>query len=72
MVDVGVGEEDQLDIRDRVFDVGGLGDERGLLALAFHPEFPANGLIYVHYNDVSGDTVIRVHRGLTDDRHPRA
>ena len=47
-----------LDIQDRVFDVAGLGDERGLLALAFHPEFPTNGLVYVHYSDISGDTVI--------------
>ncbi len=28
---------------------GNLGDERGLLGLAFHPDYADNGLFYVHY-----------------------
>ncbi|MCO4773067.1 MAG: PQQ-dependent sugar dehydrogenase [Deltaproteobacteria bacterium] len=46
------------DINAQVVTPGGLGDERGLLALAFHPGFATNGLLYVHYNDTSGDTVV--------------
>lgn len=42
-----------LDIRSRVIDLGtsnGGYDERGLLGLAFHPDFPNNGLFYLHYS----------------------
>ncbi len=45
-----------LDIRPRVIELGTSGggyDERGLLGLAFHPEFYNNGLFYLHYS-VSG------------------
>lgn len=42
-----------LDIRPRVIKLGVSGggyDERGLLGLAFHPEFYYNGLFYLHYS----------------------
>ncbi|MFF2449157.1 PQQ-dependent sugar dehydrogenase [Neobacillus sp. NPDC058068] len=47
-----------LDIRQRIIKLGtsepgvsGAGyDERGLLGLAFHPEFQYNGLFYLHYS----------------------
>ena len=42
-----------LDIRPRVIELGtsaGGYDERGLLGLAFHPEFYTNGLFYLHYS----------------------
>jgi hypothetical protein len=41
-----------LDIRPRVIKLGANGgyDERGLLGLAFHPEFYYNGLFYLHYS----------------------
>lgn len=43
-----------LDLRERTRAQG----ERGLLGLAFHPDFAANGRLFVHYTDVSGDTVL--------------
>ncbi|BCG57379.1 PQQ-dependent sugar dehydrogenase [Paenibacillus sp. URB8-2] len=44
-----------LDIRPRIIKLGFSGgryDERGLLGLAFHPEFYYNGLFYLHYSVV--------------------
>ncbi|MCH7591759.1 MAG: PQQ-dependent sugar dehydrogenase [Planctomycetes bacterium] len=45
-----------LDIRARVVD----GGERGLLGLAFHPDFDTNGWFYVNYTELSsgGGTVV--------------
>lgn len=34
------------------------GDERGLLGLAFHPNYATNGYFYVNYINLSNDTVI--------------
>jgi glucose/arabinose dehydrogenase len=42
-----------LDIRSRIIKLGVSGggyDERGLLGLAFHPNFYYNGLFYLHYS----------------------
>lgn len=42
-----------MDIRQRVLELGkssGGYDERGLLGLAFHPNFHNNGLFYIHYS----------------------
>jgi glucose/arabinose dehydrogenase len=38
-----------LDIRSIVENSGSQGDEQGLLGLAFHPDYAANGLFYVYY-----------------------
>ncbi len=43
-----------LDIRSRV----GTGGERGLLAMAFHPEYDITGLFYLYYTDAEGDVRI--------------
>jgi glucose/arabinose dehydrogenase len=43
-----------LDISTKV----GSGSERGLLGLAFHPDYPEKGFFYVHNSDLNGDTVI--------------
>ncbi len=34
------------------------GGERGLLSVAFHPDYAANGYFYVNYTDQSGDTQV--------------
>ncbi|MEH7416863.1 PQQ-dependent sugar dehydrogenase [Neobacillus drentensis] len=42
-----------LDIRPQIIKLGGSSggyDERGLLGLAFHPQFYYNGLFYLHYS----------------------
>jgi glucose/arabinose dehydrogenase len=44
-----------LDIQDRVQSTA---FEQGLLGLAFHPQFFANGFFYVNYTRAGGDTVI--------------
>ncbi len=47
-----------LDIDSLVHTPTGTGDERGLLSIAFHPDYGTNGLFYVNYINNSGDTVI--------------
>jgi glucose/arabinose dehydrogenase len=45
-----------LDIDSRVTNTG---NERGLLGLAFHPNYASNGLFYVNYSRTSdGDTIV--------------
>jgi len=46
----GLRETPLLDVRDRMVDLNQGYDERGLLGLAFHPDFPANGQLYVRYS----------------------
>ena len=43
-------EKPFLDLRARVVELNSFYDERGLLGLAFHPDFPANGRFYVAYS----------------------
>ncbi len=42
------------------------GSERGLLSLAFHPDYAENGFFYVDYTDTNGDSVIARYR-VSDD-----
>lgn len=55
-----------LDLTDRVSS----GGERGLLGLAFHPEYATNGHLFVNYTDPAGDT--RVERYTVDPGPNRA
>lgn len=40
------------------------GGERGLLGLAFHPNYESNGKLYVSYTDLNGNSVIREYHVL--------
>ncbi|MGI9116758.1 MAG: PQQ-dependent sugar dehydrogenase [Gaiellales bacterium] len=49
------------DLTDRVGQQGG---ERGLLGIAYSPQYRDNGLVFVDYTDAAGDTqVVRFRRG---------
>ncbi|MCO4744528.1 MAG: PQQ-dependent sugar dehydrogenase [Proteobacteria bacterium] len=53
------GERNRFTFMDIKSRVGfGAGSERGLFAVAFHPNFATNNKFYVHYSDTSGDTVV--------------
>ena len=52
-----------LDISEKVSCCG----ERGLLGLAFHPQYLENGFFFVNYTDLNGDTVIARFE-VSDDR----
>lgn len=43
-------EEPFLDLRDRLVPLGPDLDERGALGLAFHPDYAANGRLFVYYS----------------------
>lgn len=47
-----INENPFLDIEDRI----NYGGEKGLLGLAFHPDYQTNGLFYVNYSNPDGDT----------------
>jgi glucose/arabinose dehydrogenase len=47
-----INEDPFLDIEDRI----SYGGEKGLLGLAFHPDYQNNGLFYVNYSNLDGDT----------------
>ena len=53
-----------LDITGKV----GFGGERGLLSVAFHPLYRANGFLFVNYTDKSGDTRIERY-SVSSDRN---
>lgn len=63
-----------LDLGDKVHIGGGGGDERGLLGLAFAPDYAESGLLYVHYSaggalepdHERGDTIIEEYRVSAD------
>ncbi len=52
-----------LDLRRQV---GARGNEQGLLSLVFHPQFAANGRLFVNYTNTSGDTVVAEYRVSAD------
>jgi glucose/arabinose dehydrogenase len=42
------------------------GGERGLLGLAFHPNYAQNGFFYVNYTDLQGNTIVERYTVSTD------
>ena len=50
----GLSAQPWLDIRDRVRNRG----EQGLLAIAFSPDYPETGRLFIHYSDLEGRTVL--------------
>jgi glucose/arabinose dehydrogenase len=54
-----------LDIRNKV----GCCDERGLLSVAFHPQYRANGFLFVDYTDKNGDTRVERYSVSPADRN---
>ena len=58
-VDLEAGEtEEYLDLSGQTV----AGGEQGLLGLAFHPDFAANGRLFVNHTNPEGDTVIAEYR----------
>jgi len=57
-----------LNINSSVINIGGIGDEKGLLGLVFHPDYATNGYFFVNYTNNSGDT--RVSRFSVDPTDP--
>lgn len=55
MVDGAVQKQPFLDVSGLVTTVG---NEQGLLGLAFHPQYKTNGQFYIDYTDVNGNTVV--------------
>lgn len=50
----GLRSQPFLDIRDRVRNRG----EQGLLGMAFSPDYPESGRLFLHYTALDGDTVL--------------
>jgi hypothetical protein len=59
-------EEPFLDITSQVSS----GGERGLLSMAFHPRYESNGLFYVDYTDLEGDTRVEEYRVSSPGEEP--
>lgn len=51
-----------LDLRSKISS----GGERGLLSVAFHPEYAANGFLFVNYTDRQGNTQVERYRVSSD------
>lgn len=55
-LDAGIrGEEPFLDLRDQLLSSS---IEQGLLGLAFHPDYAANGRLFAYWTDQQGDSVL--------------
>lgn len=63
LIDGEVQEEPFLDLSEQVSCCG----ERGLLGLAFHPDYASNGRFVVNYTDENGDTVVAEYARSDED-----
>ena len=57
-----------LDISNIVLDQG----ERGLLSMAFHPNYSNNGFFYVYYTDQGGDSRVALYSGSGNTADPNS
>jgi glucose/arabinose dehydrogenase len=62
MVDGAVGDTPFLDIAELISS----GGERGLLGLAFHPDYASNGRFFVNFTDPKGDTRVAEYKVSAD------
>jgi glucose/arabinose dehydrogenase len=49
-----------------------VGEEQGLLGLAFHPAFATNGRVFVDYTDTAGDTIVAEYTANGDSVDPES
>ncbi len=54
------------DFMDATVLVSRNANERGLLGLAFHPDFATNGTFFINYTDSNGDTVVARYQVTSD------
>lgn len=47
-----------MNIRNLITTSSSAGEERGLLSIAFSPDYKTNGYFFVYYNDVNGQVTI--------------
>lgn len=62
------GEVEAQPFLDITEEVGSEGNEQGLLTLAFHPNFAANGRVFVTFTDIEGDLQLVEYLVSDDDR----
>jgi glucose/arabinose dehydrogenase len=54
----GVKIDTFMNIRNLITTSSGAGEERGLLSIAFSPNYASNGYFFVYYNDINGQVTI--------------
>ena len=47
-----------MNIRNKITTSSGAGEERGLLSIAFSPNYASNGYFFIYYNDLNGQVTI--------------
>ena len=60
-------EEPFLDVSQKIdsqigFNPAGNNSETGLLGMAFHPNYPENGMFFIYYTDLKGDSALARYR----------